>query len=151
MRQGAYDFVTKPFNQVELQARVRTITRLNRYRRLLLERMRRQEAEAEIERRNREMILLKETERIKDQFVSNVSHELRTPLSIITLISGNLDTLYGQLDDNKRRKMIQEIPRAMDILRCLLEEDVALFSTQGGEDLEDFQTKILETLRFSCN
>ena len=28
------DFITKPFNRVELRARVRTVTRLNRYRRL---------------------------------------------------------------------------------------------------------------------
>lgn len=35
---GADDIVSKPFDAVELRTRVRTITRLNRYRRLLLER-----------------------------------------------------------------------------------------------------------------
>lgn len=35
---GADDFITKPFNGVELRARIRTITRLNRYRRLMSER-----------------------------------------------------------------------------------------------------------------
>ncbi len=35
---GADDFLNKPFDIVELQARVQTITRLNRYRRLLTER-----------------------------------------------------------------------------------------------------------------
>ncbi len=35
---GADDFITKPFNGIELRARIRTITRLNRYRRLLSER-----------------------------------------------------------------------------------------------------------------
>ncbi|RMF05923.1 MAG: response regulator [Chloroflexi bacterium] len=38
LESGADDFVSKPFNRVELLARIRTITRLNRYRRLLLER-----------------------------------------------------------------------------------------------------------------
>jgi PAS domain S-box-containing protein len=37
---GADDFVSKPFDRIELRARVRTITRLNRYRRLLAERAR---------------------------------------------------------------------------------------------------------------
>lgn len=40
IKAGADDFVTKPFDGVELQARVQTITRLNRYRRLLVERNR---------------------------------------------------------------------------------------------------------------
>jgi two-component system cell cycle response regulator len=35
---GADDFVSKPFDQLELQARVRTVTQLNRYRRLHTER-----------------------------------------------------------------------------------------------------------------
>ena len=35
---GADDFISKPYDRVELRARVQTITRLNRYRRLLTER-----------------------------------------------------------------------------------------------------------------
>ncbi len=40
IKAGADDFISKPFDRVELRARIRTITRLNRYRRLILERVR---------------------------------------------------------------------------------------------------------------
>ena len=55
---GADDFISKPFDRIEMRTRVKSITRLNRYRRLLLERSYRQEAEEEIRRRNRELSLL---------------------------------------------------------------------------------------------
>jgi response regulator RpfG family c-di-GMP phosphodiesterase len=42
---GADDFISKPYSAAELRARVRTITRLNRYRRLAHEREQRQQAE----------------------------------------------------------------------------------------------------------
>lgn len=55
---GVDDFISKPFDSLELGARIKTITRLDRYRRLLLERAYRQQAEQEIYRRNRELTLL---------------------------------------------------------------------------------------------
>lgn len=51
-RCGADDFISKPFDGVELAARVRTITQLNRYRRLLSERAR---SEAQLQRFNVEL------------------------------------------------------------------------------------------------
>lgn len=68
----------------------------------------------------RDITPLKEAEHLKNQFVSNVSHELRTPLSIITLLSGNLDTLYDRLDDTKRRKMIRDIREHTRVLDELI-------------------------------
>ncbi len=104
---GADDFITKPFDLMELEARVRTITRLNRYRRLLMERTRRQQAESEVHH-------LKEAERIRSQhqerekqaaldrlrhtFLSAVNHEMRTPLALIFQTIEMLeDTQMGEL------------------------------------------------------
>jgi PAS domain S-box-containing protein len=253
---GADDFIAKPFNQAELQARVRTTTRLNRYRRLLLERTQRQQAEMETARLyqklqeyadglevtvaertlelqserdrtqsilealgeavvvadlegaiqyinpaavaltgftndeavgqdwqlwhrdaqsvaayaemqaalrsgqtwrgeliytredgtpydaavtvaplfdprdrsrpvgfvsvQRDITPIKEAQRLKEQLISNVSHELRTPLSILTLVSGNLDTLYDRLEDDKRRKMVRDIREHTQTLNGLV-------------------------------
>lgn len=52
IRCGADDFVSKPFDGVELAARVRTITQLNRYRRLLTERAR---SELQLQRFNADL------------------------------------------------------------------------------------------------
>lgn len=46
---------------------------------------------------------------LEDPVEIDLSHELRTSLAIITLLSGNLDLLYAQLDDNRRHRMIQDI------------------------------------------
>ncbi|MCB0215363.1 MAG: response regulator [Chloroflexi bacterium] len=61
MEAGADDFVSKPFDRVELLTRLRSITRLNRFRRLLQERSQLQRAEREVLRRVRELELLNET------------------------------------------------------------------------------------------
>jgi signal transduction histidine kinase len=68
----------------------------------------------------RDITPVKKAERLKDEFVSNVSHELRTPLSIITLLSGNLDTLFDRLDPTRRRKMIRDIREHAQILNDLI-------------------------------
>jgi PAS domain S-box-containing protein len=68
----------------------------------------------------RDITPLKEAERLKDQFVSNVSHELRTPLSVITLLSGNLDTLYDRLDDPQRRSITRDFHAQARVLNELI-------------------------------
>jgi response regulator RpfG family c-di-GMP phosphodiesterase len=55
---GADDFIAKPFDRFELRARIRTIVRLNRYRRIAEEREQRQHAEEYTRRQLQRLTLL---------------------------------------------------------------------------------------------
>ena len=53
------------------------------------------------------------------QYGLDISHTLRTELAIITLLSGNLDLFYEQLDDEKSRATIKDPRRHAHILNDL--------------------------------
>jgi response regulator RpfG family c-di-GMP phosphodiesterase len=72
---GADDFVSKPFDRAELRTRIRTITRLNRYRRAIGER---EQAEAHAKRRVEQFSAL----RVIDTAIGS-SLDLRVTLSVI--------------------------------------------------------------------
>jgi PAS domain S-box-containing protein len=80
----------------------------------------------------RDISLLKVADRLKDQFISNISHELRTPLSVITLHSGNLATLYDQLSDSHRLKLISAIRSQADRLDNLIGDVIEMSRFDSG-------------------
>jgi PAS domain S-box-containing protein len=80
----------------------------------------------------RDITPLKETERLKDQFVSNVSHELRTPLSVLTLASDNLIAFYDRLGERARLKHIAEIRDYALLLNELIGDVLEISRIDGG-------------------
>ena len=66
----------------------------------------------------------------------DIAHELRTSLAIITLLSGNLEILYEQLDDDRRRKMIGDIRRQTKRLNAIIGELLVLCDEQEEEEEE---------------
>jgi signal transduction histidine kinase len=96
---------------------------------------------------HRDITPLKAAEQMKDLFISNVSHELRTPLSIIALHSGNLDTLYERLTDDKRRQLIREVRAQAQLLDDLISDILDLSRIDsGGLVIEDQRINLGELL-----
>jgi PAS domain S-box-containing protein len=80
----------------------------------------------------RDITPLKETERLKDQFISNVSHELRSPLSVITLTGDNLDTFYERLSEDQRRSMVGDIREHARVLSDLIGDVLEISRIDSG-------------------
>ena len=114
LQAGADEFLTKPIDAVELRARLRTLTRLDRFRKLNAEHLKLEEAyrdllqahaalrasednyralaadlEGRVKERTQELSTanarLTELDRLKDKFIADVTHELRTPVTSLSL------------------------------------------------------------------
>jgi two-component system, sensor histidine kinase and response regulator len=134
-RSGGVDYVTKPFQLAEVQARVETHLELHRLH-LALERQN-DRLEETVRSRTRELAeahaRLKILDQSKSDFLRLISHELRTPLNgilgVAELIVMDLQSTAG---DNLRAMFGQSRARLLTIL------DHALLLTQIEVDAEKF-------------
>ncbi len=79
-----------------------------------------------------ETTALRETNRMKDEFVSMVSHELRTPLSSIKGYSRTLLAADGNWDEKTRREFISIISDESDKLADLVENVLEMSRIEAG-------------------
>ncbi len=99
---GADDYVSKPFSEEELLARIKVQLRIHRQERELEAKANQlQELYSKVETINGE---LRELSLRKSELVSIVSHDLRTPLAAIGgFVDNLLDGIAGPLTDKQRR------------------------------------------------
>ncbi|MGE5459420.1 MAG: ATP-binding protein, partial [Solirubrobacterales bacterium] len=148
LREGADDYVVKPFLPEELRARVRNLVSMKRSRDVLARELRGRTGDLEalasaLARRSRELEVALETTRVareaaerasavKSRFLRLISHELRTPLTPIRL---GIAVLAGESETPltpRQSAIVERISRAASRLGSLLESLLEYTRVESG-------------------
>ena len=86
---------------------------------------------------------LKESDRLKTEFIMLGSHNLRTP---ITIMASSLEVLKQTQDEARRQELFNSLGQGIDRLKDFVEDMVSIVSLESGSGLEHAPTTIASLL-----
>jgi len=130
LKARADDFIQKPINLLQLKTSIAQALEKKALR--------------------RELMQLKQLDRLKSDFLGLVSHKLRTPTTSISLFIQNLASGTFTKDDQGFTSAVDEIRKESEYLAYLIQDllyysDIILQDSQGKTSREDFK-EIITTL-----
>ena len=146
---GAQDYITKPFNNLELLVRVKTQIELktNRDKLKSVNKWLENEVEkrtAELKKANKELFNL---DNAKSEFLNIISHEIRTPLNGIL---GALHLLKDQVESKEMIKLVNLLNDSVDRLEKFSFMALQITSLRTNKQKLNLQNiKIRELIEFS--
>lgn len=114
---GAIDYITKPFNNSVVKARIKSHLRL-------------QNLNKELQEKNQ---TLAQVTQLKDEFLANMSHELRTPLNaILGMTEGLQDGVFGEVNP-RQKKSLEVIAHSSNHLLALINDILDVAKIESGK------------------
>ena len=147
---GAVDYLTKPFNNMELKSRIRTQVDLKKHRDNLEDMVSSRTAQL-----NEALQKVNIAAKAKEQFLANMSHEIRTPLNGVM---GMASLLEKTILDEEQEYFLDTLSNSAKYLQTIVDDifDYTLLNTGSLEIInEDFELKesikkSTELFRYRC-
>ncbi len=114
---GAIDYITKPFEQAELLARVNTHLTISRLRQ-------------DLEKRNRE---LEDLNRLKNEFMGMAAHDVRNPLASVLACAELIETIIDTSPPAKTKMLIGQISMSARRINAIITNLLDVNAIDSGQ------------------